>query len=92
MQTSLKKTKAGNYQIDASKYLDALGEKIDTIKVEQTEHNTNLVNKNFIDYGSSDANVLADFGIITKQTNLVDYRLENNVLRQEVIGMAMKLT
>lgn len=40
---------------------------------------------------TSDADILAGVGIITKKNTISEYRLENNVLRQEVIGMAIKL-
>jgi len=37
------------------------------------------------------ANSLADQGIITKQTIDTKYRLDDKILRQEVIGMALKI-
>lgn len=37
------------------------------------------------------AKYLADNGIITPQTTATKYRLDDNILRQEVIGMALKL-
>ena len=37
------------------------------------------------------AKYLADNGIITPQTTATKYRLDDNILRQEVIGMALKI-
>ena len=71
--------------------MDALAKRLKTIQQDQTDDNLRISNQKTID-SNSDANVLADFGIISRKTSLVDYRLESNVLRQEVIGMAMKLS
>ncbi len=40
---------------------------------------------------TSNAHYLADQGIITKQTVTSKYRLDDKILRQEVIGMALKI-
>lgn len=40
---------------------------------------------------TSNANYLADQGIITKQTLASKYRLDDKILRQEMIGMALKV-
>lgn len=85
------KNGAGNLQIDAAKYLDALTKRLKTIQQEQADNNLRISNQQAID-SNSDANVLASFGIINKQDNEEAYGLNNAVLRQEVIGMAMKLT
>jgi hypothetical protein len=39
----------------------------------------------------SNANYLADQKIVTKQTTGTGYRLDDKILRQEVIGMALKI-
>jgi len=39
----------------------------------------------------SNANYLADQKIVTKQTTGTGYRLDDKILRQEVIGMALKV-
>ncbi len=39
----------------------------------------------------SNANYLADQQIVVKQTTASKYRLDDNILRQEVIGMALKV-
>jgi len=86
LSESLVKNSVGNYQIDANKYLDALKKRLTTIQQEQIVYNQQSTN-----YGSADAPVLADAGIIKKQETVAGYNLSSNVLRQEVIGMAMKL-
>ena len=40
---------------------------------------------------TSNANYLADQRIVTKQTTTTGYRLDDKILRQEVIGMALKI-
>lgn len=40
---------------------------------------------------TSNANYLADQGIVTKQSTSSKYRLDDKILRQEVIGMALKV-
>ncbi len=40
---------------------------------------------------TSNANYLADQGIVTKQSTTSKYRLDDKILRQEVIGMALKV-
>lgn|GEM_PF-3413038 len=86
----MQKNKSGNSQIDAVKYLDALAKRIDAIKQAQLDRSSSINNRQTIDYGS-DTSVLADFGIINKQDNEEAYRLNDSVLRQEVVGMAIKL-
>lgn len=39
----------------------------------------------------SNASYLSDQGIVTKQTSPTGYRLDDTILRQEVIGMALKI-
>ncbi len=84
LQESLVRNNVWNSIIDAAKYLDILKKQSKIIqKTQQTRSKTiNTI---------SDADILADFGIITKKETLAEYRLDNNVLRQEVIGMAIKL-
>lgn len=79
-----------NQQIDASKYLDALASRLSTIQNEQKNDNARTNNQKTID-ANSDGNVLASFGIVKQQDSEEAYNLNSNVLRQEVIGMAMKL-
>ncbi len=40
---------------------------------------------------ASNANYLSDQGVVTKQTVASRYRLDDKILRQEVIGMALKI-
>lgn len=39
----------------------------------------------------SNANYLADQSVVMKQINISKYRLDDTILRQEVIGMALKI-
>ncbi|MBP7773718.1 S8 family serine peptidase [Candidatus Gracilibacteria bacterium] len=90
LNESLTKNSVGNYFVDASKYLDALKSRLSTIQKEQLQHSTKTTNQKTID-SNSDGNVLASFGIVKQQDSEEAYNLNSNVLRQEVIGMAMKL-
>lgn len=90
LDESATKSSVGNYQVDASKYLDALASRLTTIQREQKGHNAQVTSQNTID-SNSDGNVLASFGIVKQQDSEEAYNLQSNVLRQEVIGMAMKL-
>lgn len=90
LQESLVKNGIGNYVIDAAKYLDILGSKQANILSAQKQDNSRALDRKTID-ANSDANVLASFGIINQQDNEEAYMLNSNVLRQEVIGMAMRL-
>lgn len=87
---SLTKNSVWNSIIDASKYLDVLASRLTTIQNEQINDNARTSNQKTID-ANSDGNVLASFGIVKQQDSEEAYNLNNNVLRQEVIGMAMKL-
>lgn len=90
LNQSLTKNSVWNMVIDASKYLDALAGQLSTIQNEQKNNNARINNQKTID-ANSDGNVLASFGIVKKQDSEEAYNLNSNVLRQEVIGMAMKL-
>lgn len=52
---------------------------------------TTVVTPSSNNTAQNDADTLADNWIINKQANQSSYNLKSNVLRQEVIGMAMKL-
>ncbi len=90
LNQSLTKNSVWNMVIDASKYLDALASRLTTIQSEQKNDNARASNQKTID-ANSDGNVLASFGIVKQQDSEEAYNLNSNVLRQEVIGMAMKL-
>lgn len=90
LNESLAKNSVWNYIIDASKYLDALASRLSTIQNEQKNNNTRTNNQKTIDT-NSDGNVLASFGVVKQQDSEEAYNLNSNVLRQEVVGMAMKL-
>ena len=45
----------------------------------------------FTSEDTANANFLADQKIVTKQTTATGYRLDDKILRQEVIGMALKV-
>jgi hypothetical protein len=79
-----------NFIVDASKYLDALGKRNTSITEDQKEYNARVINQKTID-STSDASALASAGIVNFHDTEEGYMLSNNVLRQEVIGMAMKL-
>lgn len=70
------KNSLGRFQIDAARYIDELA------KVLSVPSATPW---------STDANILANSGIINRQNTDSAYNLSHNVLRQEVIGMAIKL-
>ncbi len=90
LNQSLTKNSVWNMVIDASKYLDALASRLTTIQSEQKNDNARASNQKTID-ANSDGNVLASFWIVKQQDSEEAYNLNSNVLRQEVIGMAMKL-
>lgn len=90
LSASLTKNAVWNLVVDASKYLDALGKKSDIIRQEQLSYNSRTSERKTIDV-NSDGNVLASFGIVKQQDSEEAYNLNSNVLRQEVVGMAMKL-
>lgn len=90
LNESLTKNSIWNLVIDTSKYLDALSNRLSTIQKEQQQNNTRTTNQKTVDT-NSDGNVLASFGIVKQQDSEEWYNLNSNVLRQEVIGMAMKL-
>jgi predicted S18 family serine protease len=52
--------------VDASKYLDALSDRLSTIQKEQQQNNTRTTSQKTID-ANSDGNVLASFGIVKQQ-------------------------
>lgn len=90
LDESLTKNTAWNYIIDAAKYIDALKGKLTTIRADQKNYNVRIENQKTLD-SNSDMSALADAGIITWQRTEAAYRLYDSVLRQEVVGMAMKL-
>lgn len=80
----VKDSTSGNYQIDAAKYLDALGKRSAEITKQQKNYNSKIRTQNSID-SNSDGDTLAEFGIVTKQDSEEGYNLNSNVLRQEVV-------
>lgn len=70
------KNSLGGFQIDAARYIDELAKVLSVPSATPR---------------STDANILANSGIINRQNTDSAYNLSHNVLRQEVIGMAIKL-
>lgn len=92
LDESLIKNKAWNLMIDASKYIDALSRKSWAILQQQKNRTTNINTDSALPIStSSDAYILSSQGIIKEQNTIKAYNLNNNVLRQEVVWMAIKL-
>lgn len=78
LNESLTTNAAWETVVDASKYIDALGTNLRSIQEDTIDTD-------------SDGNYLASLGIVKKQNSEAGYNLQNYVLRQEVVWMAMKL-
>ena len=77
--------------MDAAKYLDILAGKAQIISRQQTQQSEQKNNADSLNNTSSLGDALAERGIINKQPSAELYRLNDYVLRQEVIGMAVKI-
>lgn len=88
---SLTKNSIWNYYIDASKYLDILWTKINQIKQDQQTHSETINTLNSLNSTASNWDILANAWIITKRDNQEDYRVNDFVLRQEVVWMGIKV-
>jgi hypothetical protein len=98
LTASLVKNSAGNSIIDAKKYLDILGKKrtepartqemVDQITPSNIENTSSDVYKN---YYVSDVDFLVNRNIVVKRDTLDMYRLNDLILRQEILGVAMKI-
>lgn len=100
LNESMSINEAGNYVIDAAKYIDVLGSKSKLIIEEQKhfyapEKNTAQSEKNkptLADLAKlSDGDYLAALGYIEKKSSTTAYKLTEFVLRQEVVALAIKL-
>lgn len=81
----------GNYVVDAAKYLTILWNKISTIQFDQEKNNQKQNITEVLKSVESVGDTLAGLGIVTKKNSEQEYRLNDPVLRQEVIGMAVKI-
>ncbi len=93
------KNSAGNYVIDTDKYLEILGIKIakksyqNTVPVAvsdnyETENNTTISQW---EDDVSDVDFLVNKWLVVKRDSLDLYRLNDPILRQEILGLAMKI-
>lgn len=84
----------GNYVVDAKKYLDILGAKQAKKSYQKTTPSTpdESEKTTYNDQSDiSDIDFLVNKGIIVKRETTELYRLHDSILRQEIIGIAMKI-
>ncbi len=101
LNESLQINNAGNYVVDASRYLDILGKKTSIIAQEQLSKKNNsswTINKDSSsaqktnnEQNLSDSDFLALKEIISKQKTVADYHLSDFVKKEEVVAMAVKM-
>ena len=100
LNESLQINNAGNYVVNAAKYIDILGTKQAIIKQEQDHFATgknvwkkdSLTNLSQSQFSKlSDADYLATLGYIEKKSSATAYKLTENILRQEVTALAIKV-
>jgi subtilisin family serine protease len=103
LQESLRLNDSGNYVIDAALYLDVLSKKQKIIQLEQnilllTGKNADasqnmwfagITEKDLLKL--SDGDYLATFGFITKKSSRHAYKLDEFILRQEVVALATRI-
>lgn len=63
----------------------------EAIYINKSTSKVPVVTSNASNSWTEDSQILSDAGVIMKQSNDSAYRLNDNVLRQEVIGMAVKI-
>lgn len=102
LNESMQINDAGNYVINAAKYIDILGTKQIIIKQEQERFSSTgkniWIKKDSVLKLSpdqlaklSDADYLAALGYIAKKPSAAWYKLSDFILRQEVVALAVKL-
>lgn len=96
MESRVKNT-AGNYVVDTKKYLEIVGinqaKKTyqNTTPAVQTDSQQIVDNNTGMYSNMSDVDFLVNKGLIVKRESIDMYRLNDLILRQEILGVAMKI-